>query len=436
MLRIIFLLLLDITVSLTVAAYLYYNRSQDAAIVTGLSIFLAGSPLCLILASPVTLALAGRKLAKFGITMNNSNALKILPEVNLVGLPYNRVLTNGEYFVTDIAPEMMSQTNLLVMAASVERYAEHIVGQTIYFTAISRALKLDKVTHFKELPGRGVEATVNGVIVRVGNPAWLESLGVSIGIRLRTRMDQLLVKGKTVSVVSTGKVARGIIAVKDESNPEAKKFLGTIMRSGLQTVLLTSQPKKMTNRIEKEFFFNNIRTNLTPDTKFREVQILRAKGNNIAIIGTDVNDIAAMEVADVSFAVKGGSLLPNVPEDIPEENSAEQSPENIEKISAQENVTGEQMTEDKTEGDKKFTPDFVLPTLNHFVTVRNTALKFVDVVKLNRRLAYLSWLLLLPLAFMSILPNPPIPFHPAMIVAGVSIFSAIILANSLRAKAN
>lgn len=390
--RIILLLLLDVALSGAVAAWLYFNRGVDAAFTVGLSIFIAFSPICLVLASPFTLYLAGRKLAKRAVTFNNPDALKILAEVNMVALPYNRVLTNGEYLITDLVPELMSQTNLLTMAADAERHAENVVGRAVCDTAIIRELQLHATTEFNELPGRGVEAKINNTIIRVGNPTWLESLGVSISARLRARIDQLLVKGKTTLVVATGRVARGVIALKDETNTSAKKFLGALMRNGIETLLLTVQPKKMTNCIAKEFNLTNIRTNLTPEGKAREVQIFRAKGNIVAVIGTDTQDLPALVSADTSFLLTGGTFKP----------------------------------------DENFTPDFELPSLESFLFVREIALKVVNVLKLNRRLALASWIVLVPPALLSAFR--PIPFQPLIAAAGVAVFGSLILANSLRTR--
>ena len=391
--KIFFLLLFDFLISCAVATWLYFTRGIDAAFMTGLSIFVAFSPICLVLASPFTLYLAGRKIAKLGVTFNNPNALKILAEVNVVALPYNRVLTCNEYYITDLVPEGLNQPTLLAMAAGAERDAENILGRMIYDTASYRALRLQPSTDFAELPGRGVEAKVSGTIVRVGNPAWLESLGVSISAKLRTKIDQLLVKGKTVLLVSTGRLARGVIALKDDINDDAIKFLGEVKRSGIETLLLTAQPKKMTSWITKNFFLDNIRTNLTPEGKAREVQIFRAKGRIAAVIGSDMQDLPALNAADVSFMLEGGTL--------------------------------------KT-SDVKL--DFEIPTLESFLQVREIALKVVNVLKLNRRIALVSWIILVPPALLSTLENPPIPFHPLAAVAGVIIFSAIILANSLRTR--
>ena len=340
------------------------------------------------------LYLAGKKFSKIEVTFNNPDALKTLAEVNVVALPYNRVLTRNEYYIRDLVTEGLKQSELLTMAASAERDAENIIGRTIYNAAVARGLKLQKPTEFRELPGRGVEAKIHGTIVRVGSPGWLINLGVSASINFRTKIDQLLVKGKTTLLVCTGRAARGIISLKDEINEDAKIFLTALSTKKIETLLLTAQPKKMAYRIAKDFPIDHIRTNLTPEGKAREVQIFRARGKIVAAVGTDLQDLSALTQADVSFLLAGGSLNP--------------------------------------EQDKKI--DFEIPTLESFLTVREISCKVAKVLKINRLLVLLSWIILVPPAFLSALENPPITFNPIMATMGVVIFALIISANSLRTK--
>lgn len=272
-------------------------------ITTGLALCAALAIICLMFESPFTFYFAKRKISALGIKCNNFDALKLLKDVNVLALPYNRVLTGGEFFITDLVPEGLNQPTLLAMAAGAETDAENILGRLIYDTAVHRKLRLQPSTNFKELPGRGVEATVSGSAVRVGNLNWLESLSVSISANLRTKIDQLLVKGKTVLVVATGRVARGLIALKDDADDAAKKFLGEVKLQKIESLILTSQPKKMTSWIKKNFSADHIRTNLTPEDKAREVQIFRAKGKIVAMIGTDAHDLPALDAADISFSM-------------------------------------------------------------------------------------------------------------------------------------
>ena len=387
--------MLDALISGAVAAWLFFTRGEYAALMTGLSIFIALSPVCLIFASPFTLYLSKRKIAKLGVKCNNFNALKILRDVNVFALPYNRILTGGEFYITDLVPEGLNKPTLLAMAAGAETDAENVLGKLIYDTAKRRSLRLQPSTNFKELPGRGVEATVSGTAIRVGNLSWLESLNVSLSANLRTKVDQLLVKGKTVLIVATGRAARGLVAIKDEINDAAIKFLGDLKQNQIESLVLTSQPKKMTSWITKNFSPDHVRTNLAPDGKAREVQIFRAKGKIVAVLGNDEHDLPALKNSDVSFFIRNEEL----------------------------GIKNE---------DVKF--DFEISSLKNFLAVREVALNVVKILKVNRLIALASWIILVPPAILSALENPPIPWHPFAAAAGVIIFSAIILTNTLRSK--
>ena len=392
--KIILLFLIDALISGGLAAWLYFTRGVDAAIATGLSVFIAGSPICFVLAEAVATFLTRRRLKKLGVTLNNSSALKTLAEAQVVALPFSRVLTCGECFITDIVPQMMSQSALLKMAAAAERDAQNLLGRTVYNAAIARPLRLAKSSKFSEMPGRGVEAIVDGTLIRVGSAGWLDSLGTSINATLRTRTDQLLVKGKAVLIVATGRVARGLIALKDDLSEDARKFLEELRGLKIETLLLTAQPKKLVNRIAKEFMLDYVRPNLTPEGKAREIQIFRAKGKVVAAIGTDTQDLPALATSDVAILLAGGTLKPS--------------------------------------DDVKL--DVELSTLGNFLTLRDLALKSAGVVKLNRWLALLSWLVLIPLALSTALESPPVPFNPIIAAAGAAVFAAMILINSLRMK--
>ena len=418
--KIIYIFLIDLLISGAVAAWLYSARGVDAAFNTGLSIFVAFSPLCLILAELLPIFLAKRKFAALNIKFNNPQALKLLPEVKVVAMSYNRVLTCNKYFITDLLPTGLKQAELLTMAASAERDSEHIIGRTIYDSAVSRGLKLQKLTSTEELPGRGVETMIRGVLVRVCTPGWALSQNVSIGIPLRTKIDQLLVKGKTTLIVSTGRVTRGIIALRDEINIYGKNFLTSLRKNKIESLLLTAQPKKMAYRISKEFEIDNIRTNLTPEGKAREIQIFRAKGKIVAFIGTDTQDLPALKTADISFLLTNDAANPNEPDE---------SKETVEL-----NEPDEFAEPKKSNALDKATVDFKIPSLENFLTVREISIKVAELLKINRRLASVSWVVLVPPAFLTALETPPITFNPLLALAGIAIFSAIILTNSLRIK--
>lgn len=393
--QIFLMILLDMIVSVGIAAWLYFTKGFDVAIYTGLSIFISFSPICLTLAPLLTLHFTKKKIVKLGIKPHNPESLKTLADVNVVALPFNRILTCNDYCVTDMVPFGMSQNSLLSMAASVERESGNILGRTVYDTAMGRTLKIQGAINFKEFPGRGVEAVVNRTLTRVGSLGWLEEFETAVSTHLRSKVDQFLAKGKTPLVVATGKIARGIIALKDEFNDDAKTFLARLNKARIKSLLLTAQPKKMIESLEQEdFLLDYVRTNLTPEGKAREVQVFRAKGGIVAVIGNDENDLPALKAADVSFFIQGGTL--------------------------------------SSFHAKNVKLDFEIPKLKSFLYAREIALTAASILNINRGIAFLSWIVLVPLAILSAWIKLPIPFNPLVAAAGVAIFSVCILINSSR----
>ncbi len=395
MLRIKLFFLLDLLTTGIFSGYMYAERGLDAAVAIGLSIFVAFSPICLALSAPLVLKLAGRAIEAEQVRLNNFDAILNLACVDTVAIPMNRFLTDGEYFVTDLVPEGFSQSSLLSYAASAEQNATHLLGKVILDSAERRNLKIQSVSAFREVPGQGVEALVNSTPLRVGNPDWVTAQGVSASAELLTKADQLAVHGKIPLLLGLGGMARGLVALRDEVRSDAREFISFLRKNEIETVVLTALNKKTAKSIAKFFNLENLRTNLTPEDKAREVQIYRAKGRTVAMIGNDFHDLPALVNADVSVLLNDGSI-----------------------------------TSLNDNSEIKF--DFEIPTLEKFLLCREISLRAVKLVRQNKKISYLSWVALVPPALMMLLENPPVPFHPIAAVAGVLIFSIIILANSMR----
>ena len=389
--------LLDALVTSIFTVYTFFLRGEEVAILTGLSIFIALFPLCLWLSETLVLQLAKGVLSNSEIKVHNKSALLKITEVDTVAMPMNRFLTNGEYFVMDLYSDVLSQNELLSYAASIEQYSEHSFGKLIYKTALGRGLKILNVSAFQEFPSCGAEALLDKKPIRIGSPQWIQNQGVNISNVFLTKADQLAVHGKTPLIFSMGKMARGIVALKDEINPETKSFIAILKNNGLEPALLTAANRRTASNFAKEIKIDTVRTDLAPNDKAREVQILRAKKQNVAMIGNGFNDLPAMFTADVSIIYKDGEMTP--------------------------------LTEDS---DVK--PDFEISALHKFFTLREVALYAKKLIKWNRWLSYLSMILLAIPALMLTLENSPVEFSPPIAAAGVVITTVLIFFNSLRIR--
>lgn len=449
--RIKLFLLVDFLVSIIITSYVYFTNEADLAIKTGLALFIGFSPIGLILASIFVLRVARTNLESDNIKINRLKALEIFPEVDTVAVPLNQFLMDGDYFVTDLVPVGLSQPSLLGVAATAEQKAEHPIGRVIYRTAAGRGLKITNIAASKEYSGQGIEVIANGSTIRLGNPTWIESQGVAIGNSFLTKIDKLSVYGKTVLVLGIGRMARGIIALKDAINVDAKEFLTLLKRKKLITVLLTATGKKTTKSLAKNFSLDAIKTSLSPTDKAREVKILRAQGHTVAAISNTAKDMPALNAADVSVYLNQTKFSTFVKED-DDDGLDERAKKNLAELKAElekiplvddeENVeTDTKKAESTAETTKETTaqvtytePDMEIPTLKKFLYVRETALKAADLIKTNCYITYFSWIILVPAALMNTLSDPPFIFEPFMAVCGVAICVLLIMLNSLRMK--
>ena len=437
-------LLSDFLISIIIATYIYFTKGSEAAIESWLALLIAFSPIGLILASTFVLRIAREVLEKEDIKINRLKSLSVMPEVDTIAVPLNRFLMDGDYFVTDLVPVGLSQPSLLGVAATAEQKSQHPLGRVIYKTAAGRGLKITNVTASSEFPGEGIEAIANGSTIRVGNPEWISSQNVAVGNALLTKIDKLSVYGKIVLVLSIGRMARGIIALKDAINHDAKEFLMLLKRKKFITVLLTAAGKKTARSLAKNFNLDAIKTNLTPADKAREIQLLRAQGHTIAAFTNEQPDMLALAAADVSVFLNQQNLSPL----IVEEEVDERAGSHLADIKAELEKIKLYDEDEKVEEENKETPpvaetndvkiyetaDIEIPTLKKFFTVIKVTLRAAELIKLNRYITYLSWIVMVPLAIMNALPNPPFNFNPIIAIVGVIICAVLILLNSLRMR--
>ena len=382
-------LILEIMTAAVIGGYQYFNKGLDSAILSGLTVLIAFSPFCLALTTPIALHLAKKIVEMLGIKVNSKEALITLSQVDNVAISMNNIITNGNYYVTDLVPEGLSQNSLLSFAAAACRDSNHALAQKIYETAVHRRLDVQSV------PNCGVEALMNNTPVRFGRPNWIESEKIEISAELFTKVDQLAARGKTPLMLAMGRMARGIIALKDEIDMDSVEFLDKLKQNDFEIIMLSADAKKTVNSIAKNIKIENFRAALAPEDKAREVQLIRARKKFVAMIGKDVSDLPALISADVSILLQDGSLTLN---------------------------------------DSEVQMNFEINQLTQFMDLRKIANHVSSIIKQNRWLAYFSWLLLLPPALMMALDNPPIAFNPIIAAVGVFLFAILIVANSFRVK--
>jgi Cu+-exporting ATPase len=282
------------------------SPSLTYAILSFVAVLIIACPCAMGLATPTAIIVGTGKGAEHGILIRSAETLEKSHKINAVLLDKTGTLTRGEPQVTDIisAPPY-SREEILRLAASAERNSEHPLGEAIVRAAAKKKLKLSPTSDFNSIPGHGVEASVEGKKLLLGNLRLMSERKLSLN-RLGKEAERLWGKGKTVMFLSAdGKVA-GIIALADTLKPNAKAAVAALHNMGIEVVMLTGDNKRTAEAIAREAGIDRILAEVLPEHKAQEVKKLQKK-KTVAMVGDGINDAPALAQADIGIAIGTGT---------------------------------------------------------------------------------------------------------------------------------
>ena len=261
--------------------------------------------------TPLAVLAAIARGARTGAFVKDGAHLEILSAVDTVVLDKTGTLTTGAPRVVGLRPASGgagAEDSLLRLAAAAEWNTEHPIGQAIVERARERALDIPSPASSRYTPGMGVEALVEGRLVRVGRLDADQAAQVANSLSSPTGAAGLPAGTTAVQVVVDGRAA-GIILVADELREGSALMLSQIRDMGLDVLMLTGDAPSTAARIGAELGLapEQIRAGLLPQDKDAIVGELRAAGHRVAMVGDGVNDAPALSAADVGIAMGSGT---------------------------------------------------------------------------------------------------------------------------------
>jgi heavy metal translocating P-type ATPase len=283
------------------AAVLTYLLTRDSRstisviIVAGACGIAAGTPLAI-------LGGIGRA-ARAGAIIKGGLYLEQLGKVNTVVLDKTGTLTYGRPELRALLPAAgVADTALLDAAASAEVRSEHPLGKTIVAYAEAQGRPPGEPERFGYTPGRGIDATVGGELVLVGNLALMRDHGIALPADLLAGYPEA-----SEVYVARANILLGAIVIADSVRPEAREAIATIHGMGIKTVLLTGDAKAVAAAVARELGITEIAADLLPEDKRERVKRLVAEGRTVAMVGDGVNDAPALVEAHVGVAMGSGT---------------------------------------------------------------------------------------------------------------------------------
>jgi Cu+-exporting ATPase len=277
------------------------------ALVNAVAVLIIACPCALGLATPMAVMVGTGRGAHAGVLVRNAEALEIMEKVDTLVLDKTGTLTEGKPKLSSLmAIGGISELDLLLLVAAVEKMSEHPIAAAIVKGAEEHRLKISSAQNFQSFTGHGVIGTVLDREIAVGNRSFLEGRGVdtkSIVLQAETLSRQ----GQTVVLASINGRPAGLIAVADPIKSSATEAIQKLKQAGLRLVMLTGDNRATAAAIAKQLGITEFEAEVLPENKLAIVKKLQSEGHVVAMAGDGVNDAPALAQADVGIAMGTGT---------------------------------------------------------------------------------------------------------------------------------
>jgi Cu+-exporting ATPase len=272
------------------------------------TVLIIACPCAMGLATPTAVMVGTGAGAERGVLFRGGASLEAAGGVGVVVFDKTGTITLGKPEVVEIvAGPAVTETELLSVAAAVERSSEHPLGEAIVRAATSRGISPESAEEFDSRGGLGVSATVRGRSVRIGNGAFMTESGVD-AMPFERAADAMAGRGRTVvHVAIDGRVA-GVLGIADPVKPESREAVAALVAMGIEVVMLTGDDARAANAVARDVGIDHVMANVLPRAKAKAVsQLRKERGRPVAMVGDGINDAPALAEADIGIAIGTGT---------------------------------------------------------------------------------------------------------------------------------
>ena len=270
-----------------------------------IAVLVIACPCALGLATPTVLMVASGMGAEKGILIRKGEAIQTMKDIKTVIFDKTGTITKGKPELTDLIPVSEKKENVLKIAASLESASEHPIAKAIINEAKKRKINLEKISKFKVLRGRGIEALAGGKKSVIGNRKLMKEKEIDIR-HLEKDIQKLENQGKTVMVLAVEKKISGIIAIADTLKEDSVSAINELNRMGFNTVMITGDNERTARAIAKQVGIKKVLADVLPEEKLEKVKELQKK-EFVAFVGDGINDAPALKQANVGIAIGTGT---------------------------------------------------------------------------------------------------------------------------------
>ncbi|MDA8267733.1 MAG: heavy metal translocating P-type ATPase [Actinomycetota bacterium] len=277
------------------------------ALIAAVTVLIIACPCALGLATPLAVMVGTGKGATSGVLFRSAEALETAGRLDTIVLDKTGTITAGHPALTDVvALDGVGEAQLLAFAAAAETDSEHPLASAIVAGASERGVMVPPVASFLSVTGQGVQASVDGHEVLVGNARLLTADGVELA-DLPERAEALAAEGKTAMLIAIDGRPAGLVAAADPIKEDSVGAVAALRALGLEVVMLTGDARRTAEAVARRVGIDSVLAEVRPEDKADEVARLQAEGRSVGMVGDGINDAPALAKADVGLAIGTGT---------------------------------------------------------------------------------------------------------------------------------
>lgn len=290
--------------------YFLLDGTLNQSVLSATAVLVIACPCALGLATPTSIMVGSGLGAEHGILIKSAEFLEKTGGLNALVVDKTGTLTQGVLEVrqfTNYAGH--EEDNMKYMMALEGKTSHPIAIAMTYYGEDKGYKKMDpsiSLVDFKDVPGKGLEGTVDGHLLQLGHSRWMSDLGYPMESIL-PEVLALEEQGASVSLLAVDGTVSALWAVEDQLRPETKKVVADLKKKGVEVWMLTGDNRRTAQYIAKQAGIEHVIAEVLPQDKASKVADLQAQGKRVGMVGDGINDAPALATADIGFAIGSGT---------------------------------------------------------------------------------------------------------------------------------